>query len=217
MHKLVRGAQHAAELANVPYSGLVSETVPGPGDILRFWFGADLAHVPELLRKRWFAKSAAFDAEVRTRFLAIYGEAFAGNLEVWRQSPLGCLSYIILLDQFPRNMFRNTARAFASDYLALAAARGAVSDGFDRQIPPLARAFIYLPFEHSEDLADQDECAYLFGQWHDEPELLRFANFARQHRAVIARFGRFPHRNAALARESTAAELDFLSEPRSSF
>ncbi len=173
--------------------------------------------MPQALRQRWFAKTPAFDAEVLGRFVAVYQEAVAGELEGWCGSPLECLAFVILLDQFPRNMFRDTARAFASDYLALAASRHAVSRGFDKEVAPLARSFFYLPFEHSEDLGDQDQCVRLLEQWQDEPELAHFAVFARRHRAVIARFGRFPHRNAALGRASTSEELAFLSEPGASF
>lgn len=200
----------------MPDARLIPGTDPRPGEILRFWFGADLARVPDVVQKRWFAKSPAFDAEILTRFVAVYREAVAGEVEDWRYGPLRCLAYVILLDQFPRNMFRDTAKAFASDALALAAARGAIAKGFDREIPPLARAFFYLPFEHSEDLADQDECVRLLEQW-QEPELAPFADFARRHRAIVARFGRFPHRNALLGRDSSAAEVAFLREPGSSF
>jgi uncharacterized protein (DUF924 family) len=197
--------------------GLVPGADPRLGEILRFWFGNDLGSVPPELQKRWFAKTPAFDVEVRTRFVEVFEEAVGGELEGWRYDTLGCLAFVILLDQFPRNMFRDTARAFASDHLARAAARGAVSRGFDREVPPPAPAFFYLPFEHSEGLADQDECLRLLGQWHGEPELARFADFARRHREVIARFGRFPHRNAALGRETSAEELEFLRKPGSAF
>lgn len=200
----------------MPCAGLISGADPRSGEILRFWFGADLARVPKVVQRRWFAKSPAFDAEIRTRFAAVYQGAVRGEVEDWRQGPHRCLAYVVLLDQFPRNMFRGTAQAFASDSLALAAARGAIVAGFDREVPPLARAFFYLPFEHSEDLADQDECVRLVEQW-QEPELAPFADFARRHRAIVARFGRFPHRNAVLGRKSTAAEMEFLREPGSSF
>jgi uncharacterized protein (DUF924 family) len=158
-----------------------------------------------------------FDAEILTRFIAVYREAVAGALDEWRDGPLGCLAYVILLDQFPRHMFRDTEKAFTSDFLALTAARGAVAQGFDRAVPPLARAFFYMPFEHSEELPNQDECVRLLEQWHEESELARFADFARRHRAVIARFGRFPHRNALLGRQSTTEEVAFLREPGSAF
>ncbi len=190
---------------------------PRPREILHFWFGADLDRVPAVLQRRWFARDPVFDAEILTRFVALYREALDGTLEDWRRGPLHCLAYVILLDQFPRNMFRGTARAFASDPLALAAARDAVRLGFDREVPPLGRAFFYLPFEHSEALADQDEGVRLLAQWEAEPTLVSYAQYARRRRQVIARFGRFPHRNAALGRASTPQEIGFLAERGSSY
>ncbi len=198
-------------------AGLIPGDDPRPREVLHFWFGSDLQHVPPVLQKRWFAQDPAVDAEILTRFIALYHEALAGELDNWRRGPLRCLAYVILLDQFPRNMFRGTPKAFASDPLALAAARDGVHRAFDREVPPLGRAFFYLPFEHSEDLADQDECARLLAQWQGESELARFADYARRHREVIVRFGRFPHRNALLGRESTPEELYFLRQPGSSF
>lgn len=190
---------------------------PRPSEILQYWFGADLERVPPVLQKRWFARDPVFDAEILTRFVALYHEALAGDLEAWRGGPLRCLAYVILLDQFPRNIFRGSPKAFAGDALALGAARDAVSRAFDQEVPPLARAFFYLPFEHSEALADQNEGVQLLAQWRDEPQLARFADYARRHRDVIERFGRFPHRNAILGRASTPEELAFLNEPGSSF
>jgi uncharacterized protein (DUF924 family) len=187
------------------------------GDLLLFWFGADLAQVPAALQKRWFTRDPAFDAEVFARFLALYRAALGGELDEWRQSPLRCLAFVILVDQLPRNMFRGAPAAFGSDALALSAAREAVARRFDRDVPPIARAFFYLPFEHSEDLADQDECAFLFAQWPNEPELASFADYALRHRQVIARFGRFPHRNDVLGRLSSPEEIAFLRQPGSSF
>jgi uncharacterized protein (DUF924 family) len=199
------------------YAVLVPGDDPRPGGILRFWFGHDLGDVPPVLQRRWFAKEPAFDGEVLTRFVATYQEALTGALDGWRLGPLRCLAFVILLDQFPRNMFRGTAKAFASDSLALSAARHAVTEGFDREVPTLARVFFYLPFEHSETVADQDHCVRLLEQWRDAPEMESFADYARRHREVIARFGRFPHRNATLGRQSTPEELAFLSQPGSSF
>ena len=191
---------------------LIPGADPRPGEILHFWFGADLERVPAVLQKRWFAGDPVFDGEILTRFIALYHEAVERRIEEWRRGPLRCLAYVILLDQFPRNMFRGSAKAFASDALALAAARGAIGHGFDREVPPLARAFLYLPFAHSEALADQDEGVRLYGQWEGEPALRSYAEHARRHRAQIARFGRFPHRNAAVGRESTPEEIEFLRE-----
>lgn len=199
------------------YACVLPGNEPRANAILQFWFGADLVHVPKVIQKRWFAKAPAFDAEILTGFVAVYRDAVAGALADWRHDPLRCLAYIVLLDQFPRNMFRDSAKAFGSDSLALEAARGAVARHFDGDVPPLARAFFYLPFEHSEALLDQEECVRLFEQWRDEPELVRFCDAARRHREVVARFGRFPHRNAALGRTSSAEELDFLQQPGSAF
>jgi len=201
----------------------VSGTAHIPGadsrarEVLDFWFGRNLELVPAVLQKRWFAGDPAFDAEVLTRFLALYREARWGGLVDWCQGPVRCLAYVILLDQFPRNMFRGSPMSFESDPLAVVAAREAAARRFDKEVPPLGRAFFYLPFEHSEDLADQDECARLFAQWPDEPALATFNDYARRHREVIARFGRFPHRNAVLGRSSTPEEIEFLRRPGSSF
>jgi uncharacterized protein (DUF924 family) len=172
--------------------------------VLDFWFRGDEA------RKEWFLKDAAFDAQIVDRFSPLHGLAAAGELSHWRQSPRDCLALIILLDQFPRNMFRGTARAFASDAMALAAAKHAVAAGYDRSMREVERTFVYLPFEHSEDLADQEKALELFA---GNPNF----EWARKHWEIIRRFGRFPHRNAVLGRESTAAEIEFLKEPGSSF
>lgn len=196
----------------MPFAPFIPGNDPRARDILQFWFGADLGQVPKVVQKRWFARNPAFDAEILTRFVAVYREAVAGALADWCEGPLRCLAYVILLDQFPRNMFRNSAKAFASDALALEAARGAVARHFDQDVPPLGRAFFYLPFEHSEALADQDESVRLFEQWPDEPELESFHNAARSHRAIIVRFGRFPHRNSTLGRASSKEELEFLQQ-----
>lgn len=202
-------------------ASLIPDSDPRPADVLRFWFGPDLDRVPEALQHRWFHKDPAFDADVLMRFLALFHEAEEGRLERWRDGPLRCLAYVLLLDQFPRNMFRDTRRAFATDAIALAAARDAVTRGFDREVPPLPRAFFYLPFEHSESAPDQDECVRLFRQWEGDPAaaplLASSADYARRHQEVIRRFGRFPHRNAILGRKSTPAELAFLQQPGSSF
>jgi uncharacterized protein (DUF924 family) len=200
----------------VSYTRFVLGTDPRAAEILRFWFGADLLDVPQAPQKRWFTQTPAFDAEVLTRFVAVYQEAVAGALVDWQHGPLRCLAYLILLDQFPRNMFRDSAKAFATDYLALEAARKAVAQRFDEEVPPLARAFFYLPFEHSEVLADQDECLRLFQQWRGEPQLAGFLAHAVRHREVIERFGRFPHRNSVLGRESSKEEVEFLQRRRGS-
>lgn len=181
--------------------------------IVDFWFGP----APHRSRSAWFTKNAAFDQLVRDRFYADYVAAAAGDLEQWLSSASGNLAYIILLDQFPRNMFRGAPRAFATDHLALASARSSIDRGFDHALSPLQRAFVYLPFEHSENLADQERAVELFEALPEDAETGGMVDYARRHRDVIARFGRFPHRNAILGRTSTPEEEEFLREPGSSF
>lgn len=190
---------------------------PAAEQILTFWFGPTDAPDRGRPRKFWFRKSAAFDAEVRARFEAIYQQATAGSYAAWQDTPAGCLALAVALDQFPRNMFRGEARAFASDPQALAVAKLAVARGFDRQLLPVERWFLYLPYEHCEDLGTQAESVALFETLASDGDSASSIDYARRHQDVIARFGRFPHRNAILNRPSTPAELDFLSRPGSSF
>jgi uncharacterized protein (DUF924 family) len=156
--------------------------------------------------KRWFEKDQAFDAEIRLRFLVTHEAAAAGKLTAWEQDAQGALALLILLDQFPRNMFRGSARAFASDPLARAVAAGALVRGFDAQAPEAMRSFFFLPFEHSEDLADQERCIALNKAAGDADGL----KWAEIHADIIRRLGRFPHRNAALGRATTPEEQAFL-------
>lgn len=156
---------------------------------------------------RWFRKDDAFDAEFRERFLATHEAAAAGRLDRWRETPDGALALLVLLDQFPRNAFRGTPRMFATDAKAREVARHAVAAGFDRQFEPPLRGFFHLPFMHSEDLADQERCVTLTQDGGEESR-----RYALHHRDIIRRFGRFPHRNAVLARESTPEERAFLAE-----
>jgi len=160
----------------------------------------------------WFTKSEPFDAEVRRRFLPLWEKASRGELDRWRSAPLASLALIVVLDQFPRNMFRGTPRAFSSDPMAIAAARSALERSFDRLLSPHERTFMYLPFEHAEDLAAQRRSLALFEAL--DPNDMEYA---RRHYEIIARFGRFPHRNAVLGRESTAEEVTFLKQVGSSF
>ena len=184
-------------------------------EVLRFWFGTTGGMRPE-----WFRKDAAFDAEIGRRFGATI-EALLNGGELAGESagasrPL--LARIVVLDQFTRNAFRDTPRAFAGDPLALAEARAIVAAGDDLRLPPEHRLFIYLPFEHAEDLGMQDEALRLFSALAAEsPAAADLLDYAQRHRAVIARFGRFPHRNAILSRSSTDAEIAFLKEPGSRF
>lgn len=178
-----------------------------PRDILGFWFSAEA-------RSKWYAKDDAFDREIRTRFETAWSQAVAGDFAAWEESADGALALVILLDQFPRNMFRGTPQAFASDPLALAATRRALDKGFDTLFEPARRLFLYLPLEHDEDLASQRRCVALLEANGDDPQGL---DYARRHLAIVERFGRFPHRNAILGRVSTPEERAFLEEPNSSF
>jgi uncharacterized protein (DUF924 family) len=171
-------------------------------EVLSFWFGQD--------RKRWFEKNPALDEEIRSRFLAWYEAGAAGGLEAWKSEPRACLALVILLDQFPRNMFRGTARAFASDDRARDCARTILEKGWDKAMTPGEQTFAYLPFEHSESIADQELSVRLF-------EGNENFEWARKHWEIIRRFGRFPHRNAALGRASTPEEIEFLKQPGSGF
>jgi uncharacterized protein (DUF924 family) len=184
-------------------------------EVLLFWFGPPSERGKA--HKRWFVKDAAFDREVRERFQALYEEAAAGKLAQLKESAADCLALIVVLDQFPRNMFRGTPRTFAADPLALETARHAVDRGFDRTLLPVERLFVYLPFEHSEALADQDRSCELTRALDAYPETNDVYRYAVLHRDIIQRFGRFPHRNATLGRASTPEELEFLKGPGSSF
>lgn len=182
-------------------------------DVLDFWFGAE-----DRQREVWFRKDAAFDAQVRERFGAKIEDALAGRLEDWDATADGALARVVVLDQFTRNAFRGSARAFAGDVQALAGARAMVARGDDLALPPLRRVFVYLPFEHAEDRAMQAQSLRLFGALAlQAPSLSGFADYAQRHADVIERFGRFPHRNAALGRTSTDEERAYLAQPGSGF
>ena len=183
--------------------------------MLRFWFGNAGERGRRL--KRWFEKNEAFDDEVRKRFGTLYQAAAAGRLAGWRNAAEDCLALILVLDQFPRHMFRGSAQAFATDALALDAARHAVANGYDLGRVPVERLFMYLPFEHSEALADQETACELTKPLEAFEETSDAYRYAVRHREIVARFGRFPHRNAALGRKSTPEEIEFLKEPGSSF
>lgn len=189
-----------------------------PADVLAFWFGAPGSAEHGRMRKCWFEKDPAFDAEIRRRFLPLVEAAAAGRLDDWAAQPESLLALIVLLDQFPRNLFRNTPRAFAADARALVLAQQAIAQGFDARLMPVARAFIYLPFEHSEDMAMQDRAVALFSALakHGE-EFASYLDYAGRHRDVIRRFGRFPHRNAILGRASTPEEIEYLARPGAGF
>jgi len=182
-------------------------------EILFFWFGEprdDKAYYDEW-HSRWFNATPQFDQEVRDRFTEDYQQASTGQLTAWREEPHSGLALVLLLDQFPRNMFRGDPRAFATDALAREVATHLIQTGFDRRLLPIERAFVYMPFMHSETLADQRFSVTLFQQLAQEREHLSFVTYAIEHLEVIERFGRFPHRNAILGRVSTSEEMEFLS------
>ena len=184
-------------------------------DIVAFWFGEGEVHGKR--REQWFKKNVVFDDEIRHRFLAKFELAAAGKLTHWKNHPHSCLALIIALDQFPRNLFRGSPRAFATDALAREATAHALANGVDRALKPVERQFIYLPLEHSESLPDQQHCLKLMQQLSAFAETADLHVWAEKHLAIIASFGRFPHRNAALGRESTAEEIEFLKQPGSGF
>jgi uncharacterized protein (DUF924 family) len=173
-------------------------SIASPEVILAFWRAAG--------PKKWFTKDVSFDNDIRTRFLATYEAAVAGKLAEWEATPEGALALAIVLDQFPRNIFRGSARTYAADPLARAVADRALERGFDRAMGLGDAQFFYLPFEHSEDLADQERCCELFRAAGDA-EALRWAEL---HADIIRQFGRFPHRNAILGRATTPEEQAFL-------
>lgn len=170
-----------------------------PCDILAFWYGSEMA-------ARWFASTPTLDATILARFESVWVQAAAGQFDVWQDTPEGCLALCIVLDQFPLNMFRGQARSFATEQQAVAVTNHAIRRGFDRLLAQNQLTFLYMPLMHSEHLTDQDESVRLFTSAGLEHE----ARFAGHHREIIRRFGRFPHRNQPLGRESTAAERVYL-------
>ena len=186
-------------------------------DILEFWFGRPEDNGFGELRDLWFEKDAAFDAKIRRRFLAVHECAAAGELDDRANTAEGALALIVVLDQFSRNMFRGQPGMYATDEKARALARMALDRGFDQQLGPVQRIFIYLPFEHSEALADQTLSVKLFAALPAIPNRDDGISSALRHREIVERFGRFPHRNAILGRETTPEEAAFLKQPNSSF
>ena len=173
-------------------------SLPAAVDVLAYWRA--------LGSQRWYAKDDAVDAEIRKTFLPLYGAAVEGLLKEWEHDAQGALALVIVLDQFSRNMFRGSAAAFAADPLARAVADRAIARGFDRHFTHPERRFFYLPFMHSEALADQERCCELCREAQDQDGLA----YAEQHAGIIRRFGRFPHRNRLLGRETTPQEQAFL-------
>ena len=178
-----------------------------PADVLAFWFAPGRAD-------KWFERDEGFDAEVRETLGPLCRQALDGGLDHWGETARGTLALIILLDQVPRNLFRGEARAFAGDERALALAKRALARGLDQDLAVEERVFLYMPLEHCEALADQELCVALMSGLEGDPKWL---DYALRHRDIIARFGRFPHRNALLGRASTPEEEAFLGEPGSSF
>ena len=195
---------------------------PQAASVLAFWFGAPGSSERETYRELWFRKSEAVDRQIAEEFGPLIERALRGELADWSREPQGALAQILLLDQFTRNVFRDTPRAFAGDARALATATAIVGRRQDEALPVLQRSFVYMPFEHAEGLGAQDEAVRLFSRLVDSAvppsvDLKNMLDYAHKHRAVIQRFGRFPHRNAILGRHSTPDEIAFLQEPGSRF
>ena len=185
--------------------------------VLDLWFGPEGTPARGNARDEWFRKDAAFDAEIRARFGAAVAIALAGGYGEWCATAEGALARVLLLDQFTRNIHRDTAQAFAGDIRALATAEDAVARKLDRALDSYGRWFLYMPFEHAEDPLAQARSLELFGALESESGLDGPLEWARKHAVVIERFGRYPHRNAVLGRESTADEIAFLAQPGSRF
>jgi uncharacterized protein (DUF924 family) len=187
-----------------------------PEEVLDFWFGREDEPGFGEFREAWFRKDPEFDQKIRDRFEDLHEAAAAGELDGWKEEARSCLALVILLDQFPRNMFRGDPRSYATDRKAQETAEYAVDRALDRELPPFQRMFLYMPFMHSEDLAHQRRSVELFrgldGEGEGDP-----SPYAVRHMEIIERFGRFPHRNEVLGRKTTPEEAEFLTQPGSSF
>ena len=201
---------------------------PRIGSVLAFWLGANPPTDTSALaqQKLWFTKSNAVDDDIRQRFGALIGQARAGQLDAWAQTPLGRLALVLVLDQFSRNAFRGLSASFAADAQVLALAEQGLANGHTDALPLVARAFMALPLEHAEDLARQERTVALMTDWTAQAAsaapgvqtlLAGMLDYAHQHRDVVSRFGRFPHRNAILGRASTAEEQAYLAQPGAGF
>lgn len=177
-------------------------------EVLAFWF-------EESSPAQWFQKNDAFDTDIKERFYVTYEMAASGLCEDWKKDADGCLALCLVLDQFPRNMFRNDSRAFETDSAALLVAKEAIHKGFDQILTPVKRRFLYLPFEHSEDLQNQKRSVELFKSMKDSDPL--GYEYALRHKDVIEKYGRFPHRNKVLCRDNTPAEEEYLKAPDAGF
>ena len=199
--------------------------VETPDTVLEFWFGTDEDDVAVAAERArlWWIKRDETDRAIRERFEAVVRQAARGELDAWAESPRGRLALIILTDQFPRNIYRNTPAAFGCDELARTWCKEGLRRDVHRTLRPIERVFFYLPLEHSESMEDQEQAVALFQELADSAgeqarEMFRgFLDYALRHREVVARFGRFPHRNRILGRASTAEEIEFLKQPGSSF
>ncbi|MES2511904.1 MAG: DUF924 family protein [Pseudomonadota bacterium] len=202
----------------LPHTTATPPSEATPDDVLAFWLGDGLQRgwPTQDLSKKWFGGGSALDEDIKTRFEARVVQAVAGGLEDWEGTALSRLALIILLDQFTRNVFRGKAQAFAGDARSQQLVMNALEQGFDKQLPWVGRVFMYMPLMHAENLALQDECVKRFRQLaldapeEFKPNLAGNADFAAQHRDIVARFGRFPYRNAVLGRASTPEEEEFL-------
>lgn len=175
-------------------------------DVIQFWF-------QELTHEDWFKKNPALDKEIKKRFYDVYKKGSVGELVNWRYSPLSALAEVIVLDQFPRNMFRDKKQSFATDPLALCVAQSAIDKGFDKELTDTQKSFLYMPFMHSESSEIHKAAELLFSA----PGLENNYYYELKHKAIIDRFGRYPHRNKILGRRSRKEEIEFLKEPGSSF
>ena len=194
--------------------------------VLDYWFGdqSDLGLISDEQAGLWWGKSEQADDDIRQQFGALLNEISTGGLQDWRESPRGMMALVICTDQFPRNIFRDTPKAFSFDSVALGLARTMLERNWHLELRSIERVFLYLPFEHSEDLADQNLAVALFrellesaGSEKEKNIMDGFLDFAIKHQVIIERFGRFPHRNAILGRQSTQEEIEFLTQPGSSF
>ena len=186
-------------------------------EVLAFWFGREDEPDYGEFREAWFRKDPEFDQQVQERFGPLYERAAAGELDGWREEARSCLALVICLDQFPRNMFRGDGRTHATDDKALETARYALERALDRELPPFQRVFVYMPFMHSENVEDQRRSVELFGRLAEKPGAPDLTSYAVGHMEIVERFGRFPHRNVILGRETTPEEAEFLQGPDSSF
>jgi len=187
------------------------------GEVLDFWFGREGDPEYGRFRDEWFRKDPEFDARVTQQFFDLYEEAAAGELDAWRDDAEGCLALVIVLDQFPRNMFRGDGRTHAEDGRALEASKYAVEHALDRELPAFQRMFLYMPFMHSESVEDQRRSVELFERLAGEEGAPDVVSYAVAHRDIVERFGRFPHRNEILDRQTTPEEAVFLTTEGSSF